>query len=69
MIDKDRTRESINRALDFKRDDEIGYMLTDFDIILGITKADYNENVTIYQAETFFNQVKRQRNIREARER
>jgi hypothetical protein len=32
----EKIRKSVNKALDFKRDDNLGDMLTDFDIINGI---------------------------------
>jgi len=54
MINTEKTRRAVNKALDFKRDEEVGYMLTDLDIINGIPMADFNEEVSFEEAKQFF---------------
>ena len=66
-LDKTKTEQMINRGLDFARDSDVGYLMMDFDIILAITMADYNENVSIEDAEVFFNKVKKRREINRLR--
>jgi len=61
MINIEKTTEAINRALDFKRDSDIGYMLNDCDLIMAVQLADYNENVSFEDAEKFVELVKRRR--------
>jgi hypothetical protein len=61
MIDLDKTTIAINKALDFKRDNEIGYMLTDLDIINGIVIAEYNTNVSFEEAEMFLKNIRIER--------
>jgi len=60
MINIDITTKQVNKGMDFQRDEDLGYMLTDFDIINGICLADYND-ATYEEAEKLFNKIRAER--------
>jgi len=54
-------RKHINAALDFKRDSDIGYMLTDNDIISGIVFA--SDCITYDEAELILAEIRAERKV------
>lgn len=54
MINKETATKIVKKALDFRRDEDIGYMLTDLDIINSILLSEHNKS-SFEEVEDFLN--------------